>query len=258
MEDDGSRYVWAHHRHSSAFSFLDQQQWWQQHILGWAKNKNCYEHLGQRYKHEHEQDRIRIHDFLQFRTMFMLSKFTTGSFDSSAWSRPACSTEDAACQWNRIRRNGCHIGNSKSTAEPNQATKQLLLMIGHDRTTGAVKHQESTSKIIKVQPQGTRIAGGADSWNRSIWRDRSVKKPIDGNQEYLNERLSNWNLSCMTASCCRWTCSWSTVAWHQRLKQRKWHEILRNANDIICENLREGHNASSFSRKRVASWVAYR
>ena len=32
-------------------------------------------------------------------------------------------------------------------------------------------------------------------WNRSIWRDRSVKKLIDGNQEYLNEQLSNWNLS---------------------------------------------------------------
>ena len=75
MEDDGSRYVWAHHRHSSAFSFPDRQQWWQQHILGWAKNKNCYEHLAQRYEHEHEQDKIRIHDFLQLRTMFMLPNY---------------------------------------------------------------------------------------------------------------------------------------------------------------------------------------
>ena len=42
----------------------------------------------------------------------------------------------------------CHL------SQENHIFDMFLLMIGHDRTTGAVKHQQSTSKIIKTQPQG--------------------------------------------------------------------------------------------------------
>ena len=36
-------------------------------------------------------------------------------------------------------------------------------MIGYDRTTGAVKHQQSTSKIMEVQPQGASAIAPAVS-----------------------------------------------------------------------------------------------
>ena len=93
------------------------------------------------------------------------------SFHTISLSWPACSriaggtmciVPVSACRWNRIGRNSCPIGNWKlirsQTKQQNNFSDDKS-----GRTTGAVKHQQSTSKIREVQPLGASATAPAVS-----------------------------------------------------------------------------------------------